>query len=124
MESPKVLVRRYYEEVLNQRRPEVLGELLAPSFQSRNGSFVADAARYTQAVHRTLATFGDLRVTIEAQVAEGDLVATRWSAQGTFLPTGQPFTQTGMHFHRVSDGHLAEHWEELDPSELKALLGN
>ena len=123
MERSKTLVRRYYEEVLNQRRPDLLEELLAPSFQSRNGDFVTDAAGYAQAVHRTLAAFGDLVVTIEAQIAEGTLVATRWSARGTFSPTGQPFAQTGMHFHRISAGRLAEHWEELDPSALKALLG-
>lgn len=113
----KRLVRRYYDEVLNGRNEALLHDLLAPDFCSRFGADVeVDAAGYARAVHRYLEAFPDLRVELLAQVAEGDLVATRWRAWGT--KNGQPLQLSVMHFHRVADGRLAEHWEELDPRPL------
>lgn len=112
----KRLVRRYYDEVLNGRNESLLSELLAPDFCSRFGTVEVDAAGYARAVHRSLETLPDLWVEVIAQVAEGDLVATRWRASGT--RDGQPLRLSAMHFHRVADGKLAEHWEELDPRPL------
>jgi predicted ester cyclase len=49
-----------------------------------------------KAIVRSHTAFPDLHVTIEAQIAEADLVATRWRAHGTqrgmlgnFPPTGK-----------------------------------
>jgi len=91
MEENRRLVRRYYQEVLNARDEEILIELLAPDFRSWFGDFEVDATGYRAAVHRSLQTFGDLKVEILDQVAEGDLVA---------------------------NGKFVEHWEELDTARL------
>lgn len=113
----KRLVLRYYDEVLNGRNEALLGELLAPGFRSRFGTEgEVDAAGYTRAVHRSLEAFPDLRVEVLDQVAEDDLVATRWVASGT--RAGRQVHLSVMHFHRVEAGRLAEHWEELDPRPL------
>jgi len=122
----KELVTRYYREVLNGRRPEVLDELLAPGFESRLGDWTVDAAGYRAAVDRSLATFAGLTVEILAQVAEEDLVATRWEARGQVRrPEGQgpQVVLTGMHFHRLAGGRIAAHWEELDTARLTKQLG-
>lgn len=116
MEENRRLVRRYYQEVLNARDEEILIELLAPDFRSWFGDFEVDATGYRAAVHRSLQTFGDLKVEILDQVAEGDLVATRWRATGSVGPTRMSLT--AMHFHRVANGKFVEHWEELDTARL------
>ncbi|MBJ7606908.1 ester cyclase [Candidatus Dormiibacter inghamiae] len=122
LEENKALVRRYYKEVLTGRDRELLAQLLDPSFVSHvPGGPVVGIDVYAAAVEATHAAFADLVVTVEDQVAERDRVTTRWSASGTHTgsfagvaATGRPVTVTGMHFHRIGQGRLVEHWEELD----------
>jgi predicted ester cyclase len=69
--------------------------------------------------------YPDLKVTIEEQVAEGDLVATRVTMRGTHkgelrapmgavAPTGKQVTWTGITIHRIRDGKVAEGWINYD----------
>jgi len=127
----KALVTRYYDEVLNQRNLAALDDLLAPDF----ASWLADGTRlgraeYGDAVLASHQAFPDLVVEVLDQLAEGDKVATRWRASGTHrgpfagIPaTGRPVTITAMHLHRVADGKLSEHWEEIDLLRLLRQLG-
>ena len=68
-----------------------------------------------------LAAFANTSFTIENQIAEGDFVASRYTGRsvhrGTFLgvaPTGEEATYSGMTFHRVVAGKIAEEWGESD----------
>ena len=118
----KALVRRYYDEVLTGRHEECLDELLAAEFTSHGaGGVHVGAIGYGAAVSATHAAFADLVVTIHDQVAEADRVATRWSATGTQTgsyagvpASNRQVTISGIHIHRVRDGRLAEHWDEVD----------
>jgi steroid delta-isomerase-like uncharacterized protein len=127
----KALVTRYYDEVLNQRDLAALDDLLAPDF----ASWLPDGTRlgraeYREAVMASHRAFPDLVVVVLDQLAEGDKVATRWRASGThqgpfagIAATGRPVTITAMHLHRVADGQLIEHWEEIDLLRLLRQLG-
>ena len=127
----KALVTRYYDEVLNQRNLAALDDLLAPDF----ASWLPDGTRlgraeYRDAVLASHEAFPDLVVEVLDQLAEGDKVATRWRASGTHrgpfagIPaTGRPVTITAMHLHRVADGKLTDHWEEIDVLRLLRQLG-
>ena len=81
--SNKALVRRYYEEVLNQRQLHIFDELANPSFVSylSAGNKISFDI-YKQAIAGTLAVIPDLNVTIEDQIAEDDKVVTRWKVTG------------------------------------------
>ena len=67
-------------------------------------------------------------MTIEAIVAEGDMVAVRVFSEGTNLgplngmlpPTGKRFAARQSHWFRVQDGKLAEHWATRE--DLPAML--
>lgn len=129
-ETNKATVRRYYEEVLNQHNLTIVDELIAPDFKSYTRSGAVDLQHYVEAVGRSHQAFPDLQVTIEAQIAEGDMVATRWSAKGThqgifvgIQPTGKEITITAMHFHRLVDGKITEHWEQFDFAGVVQQLG-
>ena len=65
--------------------------------------------------------FPDLKVTIHAQIAEGDHVITRWSATGTHLgdfmgngPTGKRVHLNAIHIYEVVDGRICHLWEQID----------
>jgi steroid delta-isomerase-like uncharacterized protein len=127
----KALVTRYYDEVLNQRDLAALDDLLAPDFASwlPDGTQLG-RAEYRDAVMASHQAFPDLVVVVLDQLAEGDKVATRWRASGThrglfagIAATGRPVTITAMHLHRVADGQLIEHWEEIDLLRLLRQLG-
>jgi steroid delta-isomerase-like uncharacterized protein len=128
--EPKQLVRSYFEDVLSQRRIDRLDELLDQGFRSYAPSGASvDRDQYRAAVAATLAAFPDLAVTIEEQVAEGDLVATRWTAEGTHRgslfgieSTRRKVRVSAMHLHRLRDGRFIEHWEFIDLHGLLAQL--
>lgn len=131
LEENKALVRRYYQEVLTGRDRDLLARLLDSSFVSHgSGGPAVGAGAYAAAVAATHAAFPDLVVTVHDQVAEADMVVTRWSATGTHagdfagMPaTGRRVTVTGIHIHRVRHGRLIEHWEELDLLGVLRQLG-
>lgn len=88
----------------------------------------AEAARKTAEMF--LAAFPDTAYTIEQQVAEGDLVVTRWIARGTHEGElmGIPATQksvevSGIAIDRFSDGKIVESWGNWDTIGLMQQLG-
>ena len=82
-----------------------------------------------------LIAFPDVHFTIHAEVAEDDLVTTRWSytatQTGEFLglaPSGKRITDTGIDIFRVQDGKIVDLWimqdslglmQQLDAIEVK-----
>ena len=120
--DPKRLVRSYFEEVLAERRLDRLDLLLDRDFRSHAPSGASIGRdEYRAAVAATLAAFPDLTVTVEQQIAEGDLVATRWTAEGTHSGalfgierTDRRVRVSAMHVHRVHEGRFVEHWEVID----------
>jgi steroid delta-isomerase-like uncharacterized protein len=63
----------------------------------------------------------DSQISVEASVAERDVVASRWTITGTHrgtfqgIPaTGRLVTFTGIDFSRIVDGKVAEHWAQFD----------
>jgi len=63
-------------------------------------------------------SFPDLTITDYFTLAQGDIVAARWTARGTskgnFLilpPTGKTIEYTGVSMYRIEEGRIAEIWE-------------
>ena len=121
-EENKALARRFLEA---QARGDLdtLDELMTPDFVDRSvlpgqGSSRED---YKRSVVEMLAAFSNTSLTVESQIAEGDLVSSRFTGRsvhsGTFLgvaPTGEETTYTAIHIHRIADGKIAEEWSESD----------
>jgi steroid delta-isomerase-like uncharacterized protein len=130
-ESNAAVVRRYYDEVLNARRIELIDELAVADYQEhdplpgqREGrEGLTDRARAL--VEGLAPTF-----TVEDLVAEGDRVVVRWTNTGTHVgtffgipPTGRSFSIAGIDIHRLSGGRLAEHWHVVDTLTMLQQLG-
>jgi predicted ester cyclase len=132
-EEGKELVRRHFEEIWNQRNLEVCEEIMAEEFVENAPAPFSQSApgkvNGPQAMRRTvewlLSQFPDLRMTIEAIVAEGDTVAARVLSEGTNLgalneavpPTGERFSARQSHWFR------AEHWATRDDLSAMVQLG-
>ncbi len=126
----KRVVRRYYEDVLIDRRLDVLRELLAPEFVGHDSAGATiDRAGYIAGVRGLLSAFGELSVSIDDQVAESDRVTTRWSAVGRhtgvyagIAPTGREVLMAGTDIHRIDGDRVDELWEQVDFASLLAQL--
>lgn len=128
-EANKTLVRRHYKEVLTGKNVAVLDELYAPVIA------VGDDASMERDQFKTVAgmmhaAFPDGVVTIQDQIAEGDKVVTRWTAQATHqgdfmgVPaTGKQVLMKAIHIHQIVDGRIAALWEEFDMFGLMQQLG-
>ena len=85
---------------------------------------------FKQMVSGLLGAFPDLRITIDDQIAAGDKVATRWTAEGTnsgafgSVPaTGHRIRIGGMILDRVAAGKVVERWEQWDQMGMLQQLG-
>jgi steroid delta-isomerase-like uncharacterized protein len=74
--------------------------------------------------------FDDWNITIEDQIAEGDKVASRWTASATHTgplqgmpPTGKTVRVTGVNVTRFAEGKIAESWFNFDMLTLLQQLG-
>ena len=90
--------------------------------------------RGTAAIRQGLASlragFPDVAYTVEAQLAEGDLVASRYRGAGTHLgawrgvaATGRRVVDTGILIHRFAGGRSAAFWGQADALGLMQQLG-
>lgn len=77
-----------------------------------------------------LKAFPDGSITVDAQIAEGEFVATRWTARGTntgelmgMPATGKQVTVEGMTYSRIADGELREGWLSWDSLSMMQQLG-
>ncbi|HEX5502377.1 MAG TPA: ester cyclase [Thermomicrobiales bacterium] len=127
----KALVRRAVEEVYNQGQLAVVDELVAGDFVIHSSSADIRGPEGTkQYVAALRAAFPDLHITIEDQFAEGDRVATRWTARGTHTgafeglpPTGKQVRVTAIDIDRIADGKVVECWTNMDELGLLQQLG-
>jgi steroid delta-isomerase-like uncharacterized protein len=112
--------RRWYEEVWNQSRAETIDELLADDCVSYSeaGALRGKDAFKQQQHSVFLGAFPDLRLAVDAIVAEGDLVVVRWTATGThtgdslgFPAIGRKIVAPGTTWIRFRDGKMAEGWD-------------
>jgi steroid delta-isomerase-like uncharacterized protein len=128
----KALVRRYYDEVFNQREVDLVDQLAVEDYAEHDpfpgqGDGRADLKARVQLI---LDAMNPLRFEVEDLIAEGDKVVARWVQRGTqsgsFMgipPTGREFTIAGIDIHRLRDGRMAEHWHVVDLFALLQQLG-
>jgi predicted ester cyclase len=84
-EDNKALVRRFFEEVLNEKRVDRADELVAPDYLD-HAAVPGQAPGLEGAKQRWAMYFAaipDLHTTIDDMVAEGDRVVVRYTGEGT-----------------------------------------
>jgi steroid delta-isomerase-like uncharacterized protein len=131
-EENKALVRRIFEEGVNQNNPSVWDELLAPNFVIYNPPFGMQPNRegFRQMLTGFRTAFPDLHMTFEAEFADGEYVIHRGYVTGTHKgefqgipPTGKQVKVKGIHIWRFANGKAVENWVQLDMLGLMQQLG-
>ena len=130
-EENKAIVRRFFMEGPSRGDLVAADDLLAPDFTlhiplpSRPG-----ISGMNDVITACRAAFEHLDVTVEDMVAEGDMVAARFSArgihQGVFMglpPTNKSIIMTGIEIFRIKDGKINELWGEANLLGLMSQLG-
>lgn len=131
-EANKALVRRWWEET-DKGNLAIIDELCAPDYVDHSPPLpgMGEGSAAVRKANETLAAaFPDTVHTIEAMIAEGDLVVTRLRGRATFTgeclgipPNGKVVEITGITIHRVADGKLVEHWANIDSLSFMQQLG-
>ncbi len=128
----KALVTTWFEEAWNKGRIEAIDEMVAPLAVAHGlGPIGAAGPAAIRAFHaRFHAAFSNSRVRIESILAEGDMVAVRWTRTAThsgkdlgFPATNKTVTFGGMLFVRIEEGKFAESWNCFDKAGLLQQLG-
>lgn len=134
-EENKALVRRWFEEVWNKGRSEVIAELFAEDGVAHGLSEdpenpLRGPAGFLPFHGQFREAFPDIEVIVEDQLAEGDLVATRCSVRGKhtgdslgFAATHAPVDFTGITITRIKDGKIVEAWNNFDFMKMYRQLG-
>ena len=128
----KAVIRRFIDEVLNQKRLEVADEIVAVDFveldplpgqrQGREG--------LKEVLGMLSGAFPDIHWVVEEMVGEGDKVVTRftWTGthRGTFLgvpATGKSVAVKGVVIDRVVSGKMTDSRILMDTMGMMVQLG-
>lgn len=122
--SNKQVVARIIEEALNHGNFRCLDELFSDALVEHDHhqrTHDSPLQAFKDAVNLFRNAFPDQQTVIAAQIAEGDLVATRWHMAGTHLgpfmgiqPSGNRVEVSGIFFDRLQNGRLVETWANYD----------
>jgi steroid delta-isomerase-like uncharacterized protein len=133
-ETNKILSRRFFEEAFGKGNLNVLDEIIASDHVNSGPGALPElptgpqGAKQLVTVYRN--AFPDVRFTIDEQIAEGDQVVTRWTADGTHkgelqgIPaTGKSSTVTGIAVDQIVNGKIAKTWGLFDQFGMMQQLG-
>jgi steroid delta-isomerase-like uncharacterized protein len=132
IDGAKELAHRIADEVWTQHKLEVIDEVIASDFvgySPTDGEFRGPAG-FRQLVERYTSAFPNSSMRIGRIVAEGDMIATHWTATGThtgelmgIAPTGRDVTVEGVQFDRIREGKIVESHGLFDALGLLQQIG-
>ena len=132
LEENKVLARRILEELVVKMNMDNLEE-----FFDANVVVHVPFLEMPPGIEGLRSLYGsfpdaitDVDLNFEDQIAEGDLVVTRWSSAFTHTgvlfgvpATGKRVKQSGIMIYRIRDGKVVEQWAEANMWGLMQQLG-
>jgi len=120
----KALSRRWFDEVWNDRRLDVVPELShehAVVYGLVGDGKPAKIADFIPFRERFLQTFPDFHIKVDDVIQEGDKTVVRLTATGThegdamgIAPTGRRVNLSALIMTRWKDGKIIEAWNEFD----------
>jgi steroid delta-isomerase-like uncharacterized protein len=129
-EANKALVRRLFEECLNQHNLDLYSFFYSDVVYRASSVGILRGEEHLHLLSSLLAGFPDAHWSVEDQIAEADRVVTRWmllaTHTGTFMGvngTGQRLRCAGISVDRIVSGKIVEEWEEWDTLGFMQQLG-
>lgn len=132
LDKNKALIRRLFEEWINQKNLSSVDEIVSPDYVDH--ALPPDAPRGPESTKKflapLLAAFPDVHVTIQDMIAEGDKVVVRntWHATHKGMwngvaATGRQVTFSGIVIWRIANGKLTDRWANIDELGMMRQLG-
>jgi steroid delta-isomerase-like uncharacterized protein len=133
-ERNKAIVRRWSEELWSRGDLAVADEIISPDYV-RHDPGDPFPARGPEDVRRIVtmlrSMLPDLTIEVNEIVAEGDMVASRYTATATDTrgymgrpPTGKRIRTSAMQMFRLADGKIVESWAVRDDLGTLQQLGH
>jgi steroid delta-isomerase-like uncharacterized protein len=133
LEENKALVERFYDQVWNAGNVDVAAEVFAEDYvrhDLRPSEALPGPAGQAKIAADFRDAFPDLHMEVDLILAEGDLVAARWTTEGTNTgpwagrpPTGKRAMFSGVNIFRIEGGQVVELWNHRDDSGLMQQIG-
>ena len=131
----KQLVQRWFEEVWNNGRAELIEEMfdengIAHGLSDDPANPIKGPKGYLPFYKVFRDAFPNMKIVIEDMVAEGDKVTARCSVRGKhegnlrgFAATQLPISFTGITIVRIADGKIVEAWNNFDFMTMNKQVG-
>jgi predicted ester cyclase len=128
----RVPLRNIFEALVAEQGPsfEHFIHPVARCLQVGADCRIGPSLRVQMMLSANFAAFPDMQATIEDQIAEGDMVVTRWTARGTHQgelmgipPSGIAVAVTAIVIDRIVGGKIAETWTSYDALGLLQQIG-
>lgn len=117
LDNNKKVARAFFEDVLSTGKLEKYSQSHSPDFVAHGSDRDFTLAEDMAAARDERAALPDMQGAVNLMVAEGDLVAVRWTAWGTNtqpgmgLPaTGKKIRVSGITIFRFRAGKISEEW--------------
>ena len=124
------IVRKLYEETLNQNRTELLPSLLHENVVFHGTTEARGLEAYLGLVERLRIAFPDQHFSLQDLIANEDRVVVRWTMEATHagplagIPvTGNRVQQRGIVIYRFEGGKVEEIWAQIDQVGMLRQLG-
>ncbi|MGS2764756.1 ester cyclase [Sinomicrobium sp. M5D2P9] len=123
----KEVIERFYKECLNTGNTDILALFVSEDYTGlHKGKKVYGPAGYAETVKEILMGFPDIHFTIEALIAEGDMVVIQWISEGTHRhtafgtpATGKKVINKAVTVYKLRDGKIMEN--QVYPDRLGVL---
>lgn len=130
-ESNKAMIRRGFEEGMNQRKLQVFEAIMAPNYVNHDMPAPGPGPEgFRAVVGMFFEAFPDMRITLDDVIGEGEKVVTRghWvgTHKGAFMgvpATGKSVNVKFMDMWRLENGKAVENWVQMDLLSLMQQLG-
>ncbi len=137
VERNKALVMRFYEEAWHNDNYGVADEIFAPDYIRHDASDPVqepgEAVLQSERAREVKEVIPDLRIEYDVVLAEGDLVAVRWTSRGhpagvpallrRLVGKSGPVVATGVNMYRFRDGRVVELWNNRDDLTIQREMG-
>ena len=124
------LARRWFEEVWNRRRTDLIDEMLAPDCSGfmQGVGHVEGSGQVKARMGEILEALPDLQITIDDAFGLGDKAALRWTARATHRggsvgpPTDRRVQIHGLIWMEFTDGKIVRAWDGWNHDGLLRLI--
>jgi steroid delta-isomerase-like uncharacterized protein len=131
MSDANVAVAMKFYEVYNDRKLELLDEILSNDYVGHvNANDIKGPEAAKGFIGGFMNGFPDVNYDVKDTMTSGDKVITRWVCTGTHKatffgmePTDKAISVTGITIFQITDGKISELWNNWDIMTMMAQLG-